>query len=169
MSKNSIPVTIVLTLGGHTFEALALMDQLKPHVKPSYLICDDNFLAKPKIRVPGPTGEIKKCFALTKGLKPHQFFQESLIFIIAFFQSIIYLIKFNSRALIATGSGSSFAPILAAKALGKKVIFVESACRITSRSFCGDIVYKYLADQFYIQWPEQLKAYPRAQYHGRPF
>jgi UDP-N-acetylglucosamine:LPS N-acetylglucosamine transferase len=169
MKDDSIPVTIVLTLGGHTFEALALVDQLKSHIYPSYLICDDNFLAQAKIRVPGPAGVFKKCFALTKGLKPYQFYKESILFILAFFQSLYYLLKFKSRALVATGSGSSFAPIVAAKLLGKKVIFVESACRVTSRSFCGDIVYKYFADQFFIQWPEQLKAYPRAQYFGRPF
>ena len=88
---------------------------------------------------------------------------------ISLIESLRSIKKLKSAAVVSLGSGSSLAPIIAAKLLRKKVIYVESACRINTRSLCGNIVYKYFADLFIVQWEEQIELYPNAIYAGRPF
>jgi UDP-N-acetylglucosamine:LPS N-acetylglucosamine transferase len=164
-----IPVAVILSLGGHTFEALSLVDRLSHIIEPSYLIMDDNFLAKKKIRIPGRIWKVKKSFSLVRTLKPFAIPKEIYCFMSSLFSSLIALLRFGSKAIISVGSGASLAPLIAAKILFKKIIFIESACRIFSRSACGNFAYRYLADLFFVQWEEQLLAYPKAIYAGRPF
>ena len=51
------------------------------------------------------------------------------------------------------------------KALGKKLIYIESFAKVTSQTLSGRLLYKY-ADQFYVQWKEMLEFYPNAIYKG---
>lgn len=164
-----IPVSFVLVLGGHTFEALALVDILASKVKPLYIVCDDNILAKDKIRIPGPIDTIPTSFEAIRTKRFLGLLMNFFLFFKALVKSFRILKTNGSKAVISCGSGSSLAPIIAAKVLGKKVIFIESACRVKSRSLCGNMVYTFLSDLFLVQWEEQIKAYPKVKYAGRPF
>ncbi|WP_418822840.1 hypothetical protein [Phocaeicola plebeius] len=42
---------------------------------------------------------------------------------------------------------------------------MESFAKINDKSKTGELVYKF-ADKFYVQWPEMLEIYPKAEYHG---
>jgi beta-1,4-N-acetylglucosaminyltransferase len=53
-----------------------------------------------------------------------------------------------------------------AKLLRVKVIFIETGSRIHALSTTGKIVYRF-ADLFLVQWPELLRACPKAIYAGR--
>lgn len=165
-----IPVTIFLAIGGHTYEALCIVNKLSLYIQPSYIICEDNLLAEHKIEIPGPITNIKpSLYSSYRKITLSYFLLEIHSFLSALVVSLKHLKKFKSHAIISVGSGPSFATIVAAKLLRKKVIFIESACRIKSRSMCGNIVYKFFADLFIVQWKEQLKVYPKATYAGRPF
>ena len=51
------------------------------------------------------------------------------------------------------------------KLFRRKLIYIESFAKVTSKTLSGKLLYKY-ADQFYVQWEEMLKLYPNAIYKG---
>ncbi len=54
---------------------------------------------------------------------------------------------------------------LLGKALGKKLIFIESFAKVNTPTLTGRLLYHF-ADRFYIQWPELQESYPKAVYQG---
>ena len=164
-----IPVTFVLVGGGHTFQALALVDRLCQHVKPAYICFKDENISEHKIRVPGPC--FKVCSSLREVRKkgPWALLRRVLPFVPAVIQSMRVLQNTRSRALIACGGGPSMASIVAAYLTGKKVIFIESLSRTQSYSLAGRIAYRFFADLFFVQWKEMLNLYPKAIWAGRLF
>lgn len=47
------------------------------------------------------------------------------------------------------------------------IFYVESIARVKRLSLSGLILYKlYMADQFFVQWPQLQRIYPRAHYVG---
>jgi UDP-N-acetylglucosamine:LPS N-acetylglucosamine transferase len=70
-------------------------------------------------------------------------------------------------AVVSNGSGPAIPIMIAAKLTGRKVIYIESMARIFSRSLTGALAYHFLADLFFVQWPEQKLLYPDAIYKGR--
>ena len=161
-----LPVSIILVRGGHTFEMLALVDRLERFIEPVYLVLKDNKLAKEQIRISGKVYTITPAF---ESIKTKKFLKNFFLFFKSFGESLKILKESKVCAVISCGSGSAIASIIAAKMLRKKVIYIESACRIKSRSICGNIAYKFLADLFIIQWEEQRKIYKKAIYAGRAF
>ena len=62
--------------------------------------------------------------------------------------------------LLSTGADVALPAIVLAKLTGTLVIFVESAGDLKP-SLTGRLAYPF-ADLFIVQWPEKLKAFPRA-------
>ena len=79
--------------------------------------------------------------------------------------SAIYLIKEKPSIVITTGAGASYPTCRFAKIFGGKVIYIESFAKLNNESVTGRMVYPF-ADKFFVQWPEMLSVYPRAEYHG---
>ena len=67
--------------------------------------------------------------------------------------------------MITTGVLAMIPCALLMKALGKKLIYIESLAKVSSQTLSGRLLYKY-ADQFYVQWKEMLEFYPNAIYKG---
>ena len=76
----------------------------------------------------------------------------------------IYL-KEKPDVMITTGVLAIIPFALIMKLFGKKLIYIESFAKVTSKTLSGKLLYKY-ADQFYVQWEEMLKLYPKAIYKG---
>ncbi|MDP6671172.1 MAG: PssD/Cps14F family polysaccharide biosynthesis glycosyltransferase [archaeon] len=85
-----------------------------------------------------------------------------------FFQSLWIFLKERPNVVVSTGADTAIATCLIAKLFGKRVIFIESFCRIKSASLSGKIMYR-LADLFLVQWPENKKFFPKAVYSGSVF
>lgn len=97
--------------------------------------------------------------------------KESALFIIprlavCTIQSFFVLLRARPNVILSTGPGIAGPISIWGKLFGKKVIFVESWCRVTSESWPGKLLYP-IADRFYIQWPEEKKNYPKGIYVGR--
>ncbi len=76
------------------------------------------------------------------------------------------LAKEKPKVVISTGSEIAIPAFIIAKFLGIKTIFIESWCRIKTKSGTGRIVY-HLSDLFLVQWPQLLKLYgKKAKYVG---
>lgn len=167
--KSQISVTFVLMAGGHAFEVLALADRFAPEIEISYIICKDDLLTKHKIRVPGQVYKIWPSLRSIRAGGICSLTRKAICFMPSVIQSIRLLKKVRAHAIITNGSGAALAVMFAAWLLRRKIIFIESACRIKSRSLSGFVAYHLFADLFFVQWEEQLTLYPRAIYAGRPF
>jgi UDP-N-acetylglucosamine:LPS N-acetylglucosamine transferase len=161
--------TYVLVSGGHAFECLALAERLKPHLQSSYIVLGGDPIARSRIPDGEPVVELRNSFQEVRRKSLWRVCLDAPCFAIAFLQSIGALRKLHTDVLVSTGSGPALAPMLAAKILGKQVVFVESATRVTTLSLCGAAAYYYLADLFFVQWDELRELYPRAIYAGRLF
>lgn len=76
--------------------------------------------------------------------------------------------KEKPDCVITTGALIAFPFCLLAKLSRKKVIYIESFARISSKSLTGRLVYPF-ADLFLVQWESMLEVYPKAQYVGGIF
>lgn len=82
-----------------------------------------------------------------------------------FLKALIILRKSKPDLLVCTGASLAVPFIFASKFYGIKTVFIESISRSSSLSLSGRLVYN-LVDEFYVQWPECVERYPKAQYRG---
>ncbi|MCX8190177.1 MAG: UDP-N-acetylglucosamine transferase subunit ALG14 [Candidatus Diapherotrites archaeon] len=83
-------------------------------------------------------------------------------------QALYILAKEKPDIVISTGADTAVPLCILAKLFLKKVIFIESFCRISDASLSAKIMYKF-ADLFFVQWPENKGAFPKAEYAGSVF
>ena len=84
---------------------------------------------------------------------------------INFFKALIILRQSKPDLVVSTGASLAVPFILASKLYGIKTVFIESISRSRALSLSGRLVYN-LVDEFYVQWPECVERYPKAQYKG---
>lgn len=80
-------------------------------------------------------------------------------------KSIKILVLEKPDIVISTGALATIPMCIIAKVFRKKLIFIESFAKVNSPTLTGKLLYKF-ADQFYVQWKEMLKIYPKAIYRG---
>jgi len=85
-----------------------------------------------------------------------------------FFQSIGIFLRENPDFVVSTGADTAIPTCLIAKLFGKKVVFIESFCRVKEPSLSGKVMYK-TADLFLVQWKENKKFFPKAEFAGSVF
>ena len=81
------------------------------------------------------------------------------------FLSLKILLTERPNVIITTGVLAIIPLCLFGKALGKKLVFIESYANVYSPTKTGKLLY-WFADQFYVQWPELMAYYPKAVYFG---
>lgn len=95
--------------------------------------------------------------------------RKELLFIPKFignsFRALRIIIKERPSVMITTGVLAIVPLALLIKLFGGKLIYIESFAKVTSKTLSGKLLYKF-ADQFYVQWEEMLKLYPKAIYKG---
>lgn len=84
---------------------------------------------------------------------------------INFFKALFILHQSRPELVISTGASLAVPFLLASKLFGIKTVFIESISRANDLSLSGKLVYN-LVDEFYVQWAECIKNYPKAQYRG---
>jgi UDP-N-acetylglucosamine:LPS N-acetylglucosamine transferase len=82
-----------------------------------------------------------------------------------FLKALFILRKSQPDLVISTGASLAVPFLLASKLFGIKTVFIESISRSSELSLTGKLLYN-LVDEFYVQWPECVERYPRAQYRG---
>jgi UDP-N-acetylglucosamine transferase subunit ALG13 len=66
------------------------------------------------------------------------------------------------RIVLTSGAGVVATFVAGARALGARVLFVETMARVRSPSATGRLLAR-IADEFFVQWPELMSVYPRAK------
>ena len=99
----------------------------------------------------------------------HQINRKELLFlpklIANSWRSLVLIIKERPKVMITTGVLAVIPLALLIKMFGGKLIYIESFAKVCSKNLTGNLVYRF-ADQFYVQWEEMLKLYPKAIYKG---
>lgn len=68
--------------------------------------------------------------------------------------------------IVSTGAEIAIPVVLVGKFFRASTLYIECGAQVVRPSVTGRVMY-WLADEFYVQWPELLKAYgPRARYAG---
>lgn len=83
------------------------------------------------------------------------------------FLRIFIIIKTEKpKIIISTGAEIAIPVFIIGKLMGIKMVYIESWCRVKTKSGAGRIAY-YLADVFLVQWPGLVKIYgKKARYEG---
>lgn len=146
-------ICLVCSHGGHYVEMMRLLEAFKGN---------DYFFVTYKSEA---TSHNRRTYLIKfeeRGLKFRMMLIKTLI--IAF--KILTIEK--PDVVISTGGGEIAVPFCyVGKMLGKKIIFIESLARISTRSGGGEFVYP-IADLFLVQWESLLKKYGvKAKYWGK--
>jgi UDP-N-acetylglucosamine:LPS N-acetylglucosamine transferase len=151
---------IVCGSGGHAAEALIVYRDIKEAFDCSFLLESSDPLTPQKLKdVP-----VYKAVAVRGKREPAIMMIPRLMW--CTIQSLGVLLRAKPDIILSTGPGLAGPISIWGKLFGKKIIFIESWCRVTTRSWPGRLLYP-IADRFYIQWPEEKQNYPKATYAGR--
>jgi beta-1,4-N-acetylglucosaminyltransferase len=85
--------------------------------------------------------------------------------IVSFLQTLRIFIIERPSIIISTGAEIGYPAIMLGWVLRKKVIYIETFARIDRMSLTGRLVYPFIKD-FYVQWEELAKKYPKSKYVG---
>ena len=79
--------------------------------------------------------------------------------------SIIVVLKEKPDVVISTGAAAGCMVCFLAKAIGAKVVWIDSITNVRRLSFSGRMV-RHIANLFFVQWPELAERYKNAEYYG---
>ena len=143
-------ICIAASAGGHLTEALQLKEVWK--AKKHFFISDKRINAI-------DLSKKEKVYLITSARRNLANLLKS------FNETRIIFSKEKPDVIISTGAEIGFPALMLGIILGKKVIYIESIARINSPSLTGKLVYPFVKN-FYVQWPEGKKFFPKAKYVG---
>lgn len=146
-------ICFIASSGGH-FEQIMMLSPLMDKYDAFIVTEQTNYLIKVGY---------KKIYFLKQINRQEKLFVFKIIF--NSIESLKIFIKEKPDVVISTGALATIPMCLTAKLFRKKLIFIESFAKINSPTITGKLLYKF-ADQFYVQWGEMLKIYPKAIFKG---
>lgn len=148
-----IKVCFAASTGGH-YEQLLMLEPLMNKYD-SFIVTEET-LYKANIK------NRKMYYLKQVNRKEKAFIPRMLVNLV---RSVKIYFKEKPDVVICTGVLAMIPICLIAKMAGKKLIYIESFAKVTSATQSGKLLYKF-ADQFYVQWEQMLKIYPKAIYLG---
>jgi beta-1,4-N-acetylglucosaminyltransferase len=76
--------------------------------------------------------------------------------------------RLRPRAIVTTGAGVAVPFCYVGRLLGARVIYIESFARVTEPSLTGRLV-QPVTHRFFVQWPDMLRHFRKAEYLGGLF
>ncbi|CAN8274660.1 unnamed protein product [Cochlearia groenlandica] len=183
-ASKSFSTLIVLGSGGHTAEMLSLLSVLrKERFTPRFYIaaatdnmslqkarCFEDSIAE-KLGVKEPSLQFTQIY---RSREVGQSYVTSVwTTIVAIVHALWLMVRIRPQVILCNGPGTCIPLCVIAflfKVMGVRwssIFYVESVARVKKLSLSGLLLYKLrIADQFFVQWPQLQKKYPRAQYVG---
>jgi UDP-N-acetylglucosamine:LPS N-acetylglucosamine transferase len=142
-------IAIACNDGGHLTEAQLLSEAFDGH-ETFYLTYDS---------LRGRQLDQPKYLFHTIGLNP-------LYMLLAFVRLVPVLLRERPDMVVTTGGEIAIPTVVLSSLFGIETLYVESWCRIRTRSGAGRVAY-HLADTFLVQWPQLRDVYgEKARYEG---
>ncbi|KAK6917048.1 Oligosaccharide biosynthesis protein Alg14-like [Dillenia turbinata] len=176
---------VVLGSGGHTAEMLNLLSALhKERLMPRFYVAaatDSMSLIKARVlenslneKSGVPVGETARFIQIYRSREVGQSYMTSTgTTLIAIAHAFLIMIGLRPHVILCNGPGTCIPLCIIAflfKVLGirwSSIFYIESIARVKRLSLSGFLLYKLrIADQFFVQWPQLQRKYPRAQYVG---
>lgn len=80
-------------------------------------------------------------------------------------KSLRIALRERPDVVVCTGVLATIPICLACKALGAKLVYIESFAKTNSPTVSGKFLHRF-ADRFYVQWESMLAVYPDARFVG---
>jgi UDP-N-acetylglucosamine:LPS N-acetylglucosamine transferase len=145
-------ICLTFSPGGHFSEMRKIMDAFKGH---------DIIYVTIKAK---STGNLPTIYYLKDTAGPNRVSMFANMVVVAI-QSLKILYKEKPDVIISSGADVTIPMCYLGKLFGKKILFIESLCRVNDLSYSGKIVYP-IADLFLVQWERLTKKYSKAKYWG---
>ncbi|CAN1186042.1 UDP-N-acetylglucosamine transferase subunit ALG14 homolog [Linum perenne] len=185
-SKSSKPrsTLIVLGSGGHTAEMIDLVSGMrKDRFTPRFYIAaatDNMSLQKARVLEDSLADENQnkkvppQFMQIYRSREVGQSYITSIgTTLIAIAHALWLMLRTRPEVVLCNGPGTCIPLCMIAflfKVMGirwSSIFYVESIARVKKLSLSGLLLYKlHIADQFFVQWPQLQKKYPRAHYVG---
>ncbi|XP_010517568.1 PREDICTED: UDP-N-acetylglucosamine transferase subunit ALG14 homolog [Camelina sativa] len=184
-ASQSFTTLVVLGSGGHTAEMLSLLSVLRmDRFTPRFYIAaatDNMSLQKARsfedslaVKVPAVKKVSSQFMQIYRSREVGQSYVTSVwTTIVAIVHGLWLMIRIRPQVILCNGPGTCIPLCVIAflfKVLGirwSSIFYVESVARVKKLSLSGLLLYKLrIADQFFVQWPQLQKKYPRAHYVG---
>lgn len=152
-SRKNLKVAFAASSGGHLEQLIMLKPLMDKY---------DSFLVTEKTEYGAGKLDIRTYFVSQINRKELFFIPK---FILNTWKSVVIIVKEKPDVMITTGVLAIIPLALLVKLFGGRLIYLESFAKVTSKTLSGKLLYNF-ADQFYVQWEEMLKLYPKAIYKG---
>jgi len=159
--SRKLTLLVVLGDGGHTAEIIRLVELLGPNYNYAYIVTTSDRISESKITIQGPIYYITQPHA-----KRDRAWQAALKLIYSFWQAAWLLYQIHPEAVLGSGPAVMVPVALLGKLTRAKIIFIETASRVTDLSLTGKIMLR-VADLFFVQWKQLQKRYPHTIFAGR--
>ncbi|KAF9625663.1 hypothetical protein IFM89_025207, partial [Coptis chinensis] len=184
LANEPMSTLIVLGSGGHTAEVLNVLSELqKDRFVPRIYVAINNMSFKSSgigenwLAVQANGDKVSKPAQFIQIYRSREVGQSYLTSIgttlIAIGHALLLMIKIRPQVILCNGPGTCIPLCIIAflfKVVGirwSSIFYVESIARVRRLSLSGLLLYKLrMADQFFVQWPQLEKKYPRAHYVG---
>ena len=144
-------IALVCSHGGHLTESLQIMDAFDGH---EVFFCTYSSVRDGMVKRIAPAYFTENIgYSFWKMIK-------------AFWEAWKILRKERPDVILSLGAEIAVPYLYLGKLMGLHTIFIESWCRVSTRSLTGRLVYP-IVDAYWVQWPEQLDICGlKAEYKG---
>lgn len=148
-SGGRLRIAVVSSVGGHLREVLQLWEVLRAH--------DVFFILNDETSVNLPARSYRIAHA-----------ERDLLVLWNLVEAGRILRKERPDVILSTGAGPAVPVALVGRALGARVIFIETFGAVRTPSLSGRLMYR-IADHFFYQWEPLRRFFPRGEHVGSIF
>jgi len=149
--EKKLRICLVASAGGHLSQLLKLAESWRGYDL-FYVVTSK--LVREELRKRGRVYVVAEC-------NRQHFLQLMKVLV----KCAIIVLRERPQVVISTGAAAGCIECFLGKLIGAKVIWVDSIANVEKLSLSGRMV-RYIADMFFVQWPELTIKYTNVQFAG---
>lgn len=149
--KKKLRICLVASAGGHLTQLLKLTDSWSRY---------DTFFVVTSVLVQEELRKYGSVYIVGECNRSHP-----LLVIKVLLKCMRIIFRERPQVVISTGAAAGCIECFLGKLIGAKVIWVDSITNVEKLSLSGRMV-RYIADMFFVQWPELADNYKNTEYAG---
>ena len=150
-TKKRLRICLVASAGGHLTQLLKLADSWNGY---DIFFVVTSELVREQLQKYGRGYVLQECNR-----------QHPLKLVGVLVKCIKILFRERPQVVISTGAAAGCIECFLSKFIGAKVIWIDSITNVEKLSLSGLLI-RYMADMFFVQWPELTKKYKNVQFAG---